>query len=199
MRQREALSIFLADQRPLASATPDSFQRMGKTKMWSALIPNALLSWRERRKILRDMRTIAEDELNALALDELNPINQAKIALSLNDTRNALRLWEEATKRYPLFARTSRDSLDILVGLKLFDEAEMLMLEGRTKSPREQFYAGGYASVAEARGDFPVALERWKRVTKDFPGWWKGYVHTSACLRKTGNLDEAEALALAAT
>jgi tetratricopeptide (TPR) repeat protein len=160
--------------------------------MWSALIPKAVLAWQERRRIIAEMQSMAEEETAFLGLDDTNPVYQAKVAISLNDNVSALRHWREAVRRYPVFAQTSHDSLDVLIGLKLFDEAERLMLDGRLRAPRDRFYAGGYARVAEERKDLPEALERWKGVIKEFPGWWMGYVHMSACLRMAGKPEEAE-------
>ncbi|MDR3529538.1 MAG: tetratricopeptide repeat protein [Rhodopila sp.] len=162
--------------------------------MWSSLIPTRFIAWRERRRALQEIRAIAEEEKWALALNDANPVNLAKIALSLNDRTDALHHWRDAMNRFPAFAKTSHDSLGVMLGLELFDEAETIMHEGMRRAPGDQFYAGGYAEVAERRGDMSEALRRWQFVQKRFPSWWKGYVHNAICLRRTGDLDQSDAL-----
>jgi tetratricopeptide (TPR) repeat protein len=102
--------------------------------------------------------------------------------------------WDQAIVRYPHFARTARASLDVLLALKRFDEAEALVLEGRKREPVEPFYAGGYARVAESRGDLDEAITRWSTARKQFPAYPDAYVGGGSCLRRVGRLDEAEAL-----
>jgi tetratricopeptide (TPR) repeat protein len=127
-------------------------------------------------------------------LDESNLVNRTKAALSGGDPDAALHYWREALARYPHFARMSRDALEIELGLKRFDEAEALMLEGQRRAPRDPFYANGYASVAERRGDTEEAIRRWGQVRKKFPGAWMGYVRGAMCLGLTGQFEVAEAL-----
>jgi hypothetical protein len=126
--------------------------------MWSALIPGGLLGWRQRRRALRDLDDFQRLDQSILGLDEANPVNRAKVALESGDTSAALQFWHEAVARYPGFARGSRDALTILLGLRLFDEAEALMREGQRRAPRDLYYADGLARIAERRGDNEEAI-----------------------------------------
>jgi tetratricopeptide (TPR) repeat protein len=162
--------------------------------MWFALLPRSLLAWRERRQAFRDLDHHQEQAEWALARDESNLVNRAKVSVEIGDLASAQRYWDEAVIRYPNFAKTSRGALEILLGLKRLDEAEALMLEGQKRDPRSPFYAGGYALVAQRRGDIQEALVRWTRVRKKFPGYWMGHVHSGACLRQAGQLAEAESV-----
>jgi tetratricopeptide (TPR) repeat protein len=160
----------------------------------SALVPGVLLAWKERRGALREIENLQQREEWALALDDGNLVNRAKVALSVDDPAAALHYWQEALARYPRFARGSRDSLEVLLGLRQFDEAEALMLEGNKRAPRDLYYADGYALVAECRGDNDEAIQRWDRVRKKFPGTSMGYVHGTICLNRAGQLAAADAL-----
>ena len=162
--------------------------------MWSALVPGGLLAWRERRRAMHDLKGLQRLDEAVLGLDDTNAVNRAKVALEAGNQVAALGFWNEALARYPGFAKGSRDALTIMLGLRLFDDADALMREGVRRAPRDPFYAEGYAQVAERRGDNEEAILRWARVRKKCPGSWKGYVQGAICLEKAGQLDAAEAL-----
>jgi tetratricopeptide (TPR) repeat protein len=162
--------------------------------VWPSLFSAGLASWWERRRALKEIREFSDQEKETLTLNDANPVLLAKSALSLNSRPEALRQWRAAMDRHPSFAKTHRESLGIMLGLELFDEAESVMLEGTHQAPRDPFYAGGYAEVAERRGDDAEALQRWQTVRKRFPNWWKGHVHTARCLRRTGEVNRSEEL-----
>jgi tetratricopeptide (TPR) repeat protein len=162
--------------------------------MWSSLIPGSLLAWKQRRRALRDLDDFQRVEQSILGLDEANPVNRAKVALDSGDTDAALQFWHQAVARYPGFARGSPHALTILLGLRLFDEAEALMREGQKRAPRDLYYADGLALVAERRGDNEEAIRRWERVRRKFPGAVSGYARGAICLDRASQLDAAEAL-----
>jgi tetratricopeptide (TPR) repeat protein len=150
--------------------------------------------WRERQSTMREIRKLAKEEAERLNFDDNNPINLAKIALSLNDSKLALQHWRDALARAPSFAKTHTDTLDILLRLHLYDEAEVIMKEGMRLYPAEPRYAGGYAEVAEIRRDWPEALARWKQALKRHPSWWKAHVHYAIALSATDQPEQADAV-----
>ena len=162
--------------------------------MWSALVPGGFLAWKQRRRALRDLENNQRLEESILGLDDRNPVNRAKVALESDDPVAALKYWNEAIARYPSFAKGSPHALTILLGLKLFDEADALMREGQKRAPRDPYYADGLARVAERRDDTEAAILCWDQVRKKFPTYWRGYVQGAVCLVKVGQLDAAEAL-----
>jgi tetratricopeptide (TPR) repeat protein len=162
--------------------------------MWSALVPGGLLAWRERRRALRDLKGLQRLDDSVLGLDDTNAVNRAKVALEVGNQAAALQFWNEALARYPSFAKGSRDALTIMLGLRLFDDADALMREGLRRAPHDPFYAEGYAQVAERRGDNEEAILRWTRVRKKCPGSWKGYVQGAICLQRADMLDAADTL-----
>lgn len=155
---------------------------------------DAIRDWQERRRALRDISIIAKEEAQALHRSDHNPLLQAKTSLTINDPVTALRFWDHAWVRYPNYVKRSADTLGVLLGLKLFDIAEAIMLEGQGRSPHEARYFEGYALVAEHRGDRAEAVARWQRVRKRFPGSWTAHVNAARTLVELGRLDEAEAL-----
>jgi tetratricopeptide (TPR) repeat protein len=151
-----------------------------------------LIEWRERQSAMREIRRIADAEVEQMTYDDSNPVNLAKIALTLNDPAVALTHWRNVMTRAPLFAKTHKDAPEILIGLKLYDEAETIMRECMRRYPAEARYAGCYAQVAEERRDHAEATARWKNVINRFPSWWKGYVHYATSLSATGQHQEAD-------
>jgi tetratricopeptide (TPR) repeat protein len=121
-------------------------------------------------------------------------MSDALVALAANESKRATQVWTEAVQRYPGQAVKSPLALEVLLGLRRFDEAEALMNEGKTKSPTDPAYAIGLAEVARARGDHETALQRWAMVRKQFPDAMEGYAWGVAALRELKRLPEAEAL-----
>jgi tetratricopeptide (TPR) repeat protein len=162
--------------------------------MWSELLPSRLRTWRETRRALREMndRQALDDSL--AALDDNNALYRAKVAVQVGDKDAALNFWLDARRRFPSYTLRSRDSIDVLLQLRRFDEAESLMLEGQKQFPQEGYYFEGYARVAQEQGNMPEAVERWASVRKQFPFRWRGFAFGADCLANFGNLTEASTL-----
>lgn len=145
------------------------------------------------------MRTLQKEEASEIALSDANPLHLAKVALQLGDLTSALEYWNSARTRYPTYVKQAPVTIEVLLGLKLFEEAEAMMMEGQKHAPREARYAEGYALVAEHRGDLVEATDRWRRVRRRFPRRWTAYVNAGRCLRELGRLEDAEVLINQAT
>jgi tetratricopeptide (TPR) repeat protein len=156
-------------------------------------------TWKERRRTIRELRALQKEEMQELRVSDTNPLLQVKMSLDCNDAETALRYWKYAWYRYPGYVKQAPETLGILLGLKLFDDAEAIMLEGKKRSPNEARYAEGYALVAEHRGSLEESLERWKHVRKRFPGSWVAYVNPARSLRGIRRFGEAESLLAKAT
>jgi tetratricopeptide (TPR) repeat protein len=154
----------------------------------------SIAAWKERRRAFRDLKSQQDLDHRVLILDDGNLVNRAKVAVEAGDRTAALQFWQQALVRYPAFAKTSRDALDVLIGLERYQEAEELMLEGLKRRRRDLFCAEGYAMIAQRRGDLDTAVERWAQVRKTFPGAPAGYVFGAKCLRESGRLDAADTL-----
>jgi tetratricopeptide (TPR) repeat protein len=152
-------------------------------------------NWRERREILRDLRRENADLREWDHFKVRDGLIEALTALEQNDHSRAVELWAAALDRSPREVHASPLALEVLLGLRRFDEAETMMREGQTKHPTDMRFAVGLAEVARARGDDEAALERWALVRKQFPGAMVGYAAGVEALRNLKRLPEAESLA----
>ncbi|WP_158923689.1 lipopolysaccharide assembly protein LapB [Acidisphaera sp. S103] len=121
-------------------------------------------------------------------------MTEALAALEIDDVRRAAEIWAEAVERYPNQTLDSHLAVNVLLGLRRFDEADALMQEGLRKSPNDQRCAIGLAHVARVRGDHESAAERWAKVRKQFPNVMDGYAFGVMALRGLNRLPDAEAL-----
>ncbi len=144
---------------------------------------------------MRDLRRIDAVEIERLKLDDTNPLSRAKLALRLDDPTEAARQWAVARERHPAYVMASNDLLDVLLGLRLFDEAEALLSARKKRNPRDPKVLEGFGSIAEGRGDIKKALQCWARYRRKFPEAWQGWVSSVRVLREAKRLDEAEKMA----
>lgn len=156
---------------------------------------SALRDWRDRRDILRDLRREQIDKSEQDRFTVKDNLTYALSALARDDRRQATELWAKSLGLYPRETRGSPLALKVLLGLRRFDEAEALMLQGRERHPREIHFASGLGEVAQARGDHDAAIEHWAVLRKQFPGVLQGYVMGAEALMARKRLDEAETLA----
>jgi tetratricopeptide (TPR) repeat protein len=148
--------------------------------------------WRERRAALRGLTELQSDEEGALMMRTLNPLNMAKESLDRGNEAEAVLQWERARVLMPNISLTSPDSLEILLELRRYDEAEELMRLRGQRSPREYVYLIGLARIAEARGANEDALRRWVVVRDKLRDGGDGFLGCGRCLQAMGRLDEAE-------
>jgi tetratricopeptide (TPR) repeat protein len=165
----------------------------GTSVVWNWLDGVSIRDWTERRRAFKELDKFKKESLY-LASDESNPLNLAKLSVGVGDHTEAARRWEEAVALHLPLVRKSRDSLNILLELKRFDEAEALMASCKREYPGDPHYAQGYALVAQRRGDSAEALKRWQEVRKRFPGSWTSHVEETVCLGLAGRQDEADTL-----
>jgi len=147
--------------------------------------------WRERRSALKEMDQLREADERELMGKNQNPLTLAMAALKSGDMLETAALWEEARRVVPDAVLKSKDSLDILLGLKRFDEAEALMRDRQKRLFGDQFCLTGLAAVAEQRGDTVQALKRWEVVRDRVRDSIDGYDGCSRCLVNLGRFDEA--------
>jgi len=148
--------------------------------------------WRERRAALRDLEESQRREEAVLMDQNLNPLNLAKLSLDSGDPVKAASYWERALVHLPNVILRSPDSLEILLPLGRFDEAEVLMRRRHERFPRDRFYLAGLARIAEQRGDIVLSLKRWEIARNRTRDAVDGYLGCARCLLALGRLDEAE-------
>jgi predicted Zn-dependent protease len=152
-------------------------------------------NWRERKEILRDIRRRQRDQQERNRFLVRDRLTEALAAIELNDHHKGTAIWTSTRERYPAEIRSSPHALEVLLKLKLYDEAEALMREGRKKHPGDVFFATGLASVALERGDYSAACSRYEAVRKRFPGAWIGYSLGAQALIASNRLEEADVVA----
>jgi predicted Zn-dependent protease len=153
-----------------------------------------LIRWWERRRALRELARIQRHEDESVMQNDSNLLNRAVVALSVGDAAEALRCWKLACERHPSLVQTRHESLTILLGLELYDEAEERMAVGLRRYPRNPYFAEGLAQIAHRRHNFQDAAQRWDQIRRRFPDRWMAYVHGSTALRELGRNDEAARL-----
>ncbi len=155
---------------------------------------DSIRAWAERR---RAMREIAEGDRIERERDEIRfreVLDRAESAMKADQFPAALRLCREMQERFYKQATQSEKFFNIILDLGAFDDAERVISAGLARFPREQMFLVAHAQVAERRGDIDIALERWAKVRKKFPGLALGYARTAACLVKAGRIREADAM-----
>jgi tetratricopeptide (TPR) repeat protein len=80
-----------------------------------------------------------------------------------------------------------------------WEEAETILLAAQERFPDEcAAFVAQYALIADARGDWPTALERWETYRARFPDEWTGQGGRIRALRNLGRVEEAASLIEAA-
>ena len=149
--------------------------------------------WRERRSALAEMRDLRTHN-EAILLDQnQNPLNLARLCLDAGEPEEAATQWERARRQLPDAVVTSPMSLDILLRLNRLDEAEQLMQERHKRLPADNQCLIGLAKIAELRGDFAEAGQRWQFVRRRVADDVEPYIGVARCLIEQGALDEGEA------
>jgi tetratricopeptide (TPR) repeat protein len=149
--------------------------------------------WRERRSTLAEMEQLRRADEAVLLDQNHNPIYLAKLAVDTGDLEAAVEHWDRARQLMPNGVIDVPESLDILLGLKRYDEADELMKERRKRHPGDRDCLEGLARIAEERGDIDEALKRWEVVRSRVVNNIYGYHGCARCLLALGRLDEAEA------
>jgi tetratricopeptide (TPR) repeat protein len=149
--------------------------------------------WRDRRSTLAEIRQLGRAD-EALLMDQNdNPISLAKRAVEAGNPTEAVAQWDRARLLVPNAVVENPDSLDILLGLKRYDEADALMRQRQKRHPLDRTSLEGLARIAEERGDIAEALKRWEVVRSRVLDNIYGYHGCARCLLALGRLDEAEA------
>jgi len=154
-----------------------------------------LKSWFDGRRALRELRT-TQGKRNTPYLGYFSDqITQAIIAFDGGAHDRAMQVWQEMHRTFPDLTITSAKALNLLIDMRRFDEADALILEGRSRYPRlKAMYAAAFARVAYRRGDLEETLRRCESQRREFPKSADGYMIAANALRDHGRHEEGEAI-----
>ncbi len=160
---------------------------------------SAFRDWLDRRKVLRILkRQDAADSL-ALAYVVKDELTIAAAAANRGDYAIAAKIWGDLVVGCERETVVSPLALDVLVGLKRFDEAEALMRQGLKDHPGQIHYLKGLVRIAQQRQDWEELIKCSATLRKRSPGDPDGYLIPAAVLQSLHRLDEAEHLTYLAT
>ena len=160
---------------------------------------SAWRAWNDRRVTFRALRQQQDDDDHRFASTVKDGLTYALMALQREDQTQAATLWTDLLTRHPRITRASPLALDVLLGLRRFDEAEHLMRQGQKKTPGDPHFARGLALVSFSRGDMVETAKRAELIRDRFPAIMEGYTLGVQALAANGRLTEADELARLAT
>lgn len=149
--------------------------------------------WRERRDALKELQDISRTEEEALAAQPDNPLITALNAMRAGDLAEAAKQWDIARQRLPNVIYRSTESVEILMELQRWDEAEEVAREAMRLAPGRALYRMAYANIAGRRGDYEECLRRWQRVRLG-PELTEPAVRMGHCHMMLGRPEKAEAI-----
>lgn len=159
---------------------------------------DAVRDWRERRQVMKELRSIKRDEAPYEFFEKGRLLNLMEEAAIREDPAFAARTWQQLATLDRDVAITSGRAINVLIGLGLLDMAEEAITAAMVRFPFSATSAEHYATVAKYRGDLEQAAIRWGHVRERFPDSLRGYVDGGDCLKWLGRTDEADALLAAA-
>jgi predicted Zn-dependent protease len=113
--------------------------------------------------------------------------------------------WVEALRRWQIIQDAFRDRAfgplgraQALIKLERYDEADEVLIASRIRFPVDSSMLSEFARCAQARGDVPEAVKRWKRRVERVPMETYGYYDAAKAFEDMGEYAEAEAILRAA-
>jgi predicted Zn-dependent protease len=157
---------------------------------WFSAMRDAIERWRTMRELRQfEVRDAQGDQY---AFKHL--MTEALEVLDRDLPNRAREIWEKAYAQFPDEALHSDLSLKLLLKLRLYDDAETIMIRGQKRYPTQARFAKGRAQIAFQRGDWRMALEHTKALRKKHPRDPAGYGLAAAALGRLGQAKEAEAM-----
>jgi tetratricopeptide (TPR) repeat protein len=146
----------------------------------------------QRWRAVGQLRSIEKREAADHHWDFDGMIDEAADMLERGQPSRAADLWRQANARFPDLAMQSRSLVNILLRLRLFDEAEDLLNRSMRRYPRSAHPLENLARVAYTRGDREEAVRRCEALRKKYPKSLDGYWSAAASLSELGRSQEAE-------
>jgi tetratricopeptide (TPR) repeat protein len=158
-------------------------------------------------KILLDLREfddaekLISDGITRYPREQFYIVGRARVAEMRGDIETALERWRIVRQKFPYLALGYAQTAACLVKADRMDEADAMLAQGIKRSYNDVFCLMEHARIAEARGKFDQALDRWQHLRdvapdENHPCYQNGTIGLAKCLRKFGRADDAEALLL---
>jgi tetratricopeptide (TPR) repeat protein len=125
------------------------------------------------------------------------PLEYARIAIKAKNWEEALRRWQPIRDQFD-YVGSYIGSAQALTHLGRYDESDALLQQARLRFGADPGPLSEFARVAEAKGDVPAAVQRWKDVLSRFPLDMSAHFNAAEAFEKLGDPAEAEATLRAA-
>jgi tetratricopeptide (TPR) repeat protein len=125
-------------------------------------------------------------------------LEYARLAVRREDWPEAMRRWELLQAAFDDRPFGLHGRAQALIKLGRYDEADVQLEAARFRFPTNSGLLAEFAYCAQARGDFPEAVKRWKRRVEVVPMEMHGYNNAAAAFDEMGEYAEAEAILRAA-
>jgi Flp pilus assembly protein TadD len=177
----DALSRFPDDREAAVQYAGLANRRGGweeAVERWDAVrqrFPDEIIGYWAAAQALRQLRRFGEAEALLLQAMERLPdhpeplVEYALIAHELGDWPEAIRRWEAVRQRLPDRIEGYVVAAEALAQARRFEEAEVLVGEGRRHFPDNPLAFSAAAGIAGSRGDWVEAVARWSEAVARFP------------------------------
>jgi predicted Zn-dependent protease len=197
LRRSPGNSHYLQGLVQIAQAKGDHKEAMVLSAQMRKRFPGVIGGYTLGAESLRVENQLAEAEGLAQKAMKLFPeemagfLEYARIPAQRQDWEEALRRWQPIREQFGYFGGYV-GSAQALVRLGRYDEAEELLERSRYRFSSQPEPFVELARVAEAKGDIPEAVERWKVVLHRFPLDMHVYLAASEAFERLGEITEAE-------
>ena len=199
----EAVERFPTEPRPqielavISHARRDWAEAVDRWEIVRGEFPNEPLSYTLAAAALREAGRFAEAEALAATARERFPSDllaglEYARAVEHRDPTAARGCWQELRDRFSERIEGYAGLAAVLRRLGRLEEADAVLGEAVEKFPEARQLAFEFARIAEARRDWPRALERWSRVREAFPDEVWGHIGSAIALRELRRTEEAE-------
>jgi predicted Zn-dependent protease len=121
-------------------------------------------------------------------------ISLARLANQRGDKEEAVRLWADARRRFPLLPVGYREGIRQLLEMGRPADAEIILLAAIDRFPSEAWPRVEHAALANSQQDWSAAEARWAAVRAGWPDRQDGYLRGAEALALLGRQDEAAQL-----
>jgi predicted Zn-dependent protease len=145
-----------------------------------------------RRRTLRELRSLETNKSGGGYWEFRNLIEEAQDVFERDQRVRAAQIMAQVRSEFPDSAMKSPEALALMLNLKLYDEAESLLVTGQKRYPANSHFMEGLALIAFKRGDREEALKRCIVLRRGYPRSLKGYGIAAAALSELNRPEEAE-------